>query len=171
MHCPACRLPVRDTHDSAKMGIGKGTVLITGANGGLGSAIARQVTSQPEFAEYHGLYAVRDASSAPTLQSILSKNPSHSHDVMSLDLSDLDSVRQAAKTINERVTAEIIPSIRVLILNAGFQDFGKQIWTDDGLDVTFTVNYLGHWLLTLLLLQSMDKNSGRIVLVGSQSHE
>ena len=67
--------------------------------------------------------------------------------------------------------AEIIPPICVLILNAGFQDFGKQIWTDDGLDVTFTANYLGHWLLTLLLLQSLDKDSGRIIVVGSQSHE
>ncbi|KAL1850647.1 hypothetical protein Daus18300_012858 [Diaporthe australafricana] len=58
-----------------------------------------------------------------------------------------------------------------MILNAGFQDFGKQVWTGDGLDMTFSANYLGHWLLTLLLLKSMDKEAGRIVLVGSQAHD
>ncbi|KAK7739617.1 hypothetical protein SLS62_011246 [Diatrype stigma] len=158
------------------MTIAKGTVLVTGANGGLGSAIADLIASrarsaQSKFAEYHGLYTVRDTTLAPVLHSVLSKSPSHSHDVVSLDLTKLDSVRQVAETINARVTAEAIPPIRALILNAGFQDFGKQIWTDDGLDVTFAANYLGHWLLALLLLKSMDKMSGRIVVVGSQSHD
>ena len=50
-------------------------------------------------------------------------------------------------------------------------DFGKQSWTDDGFDVTFAANYLGHWLLTLLLLESMNKEAGRIIVIGSQSHE
>jgi len=56
-------------------------------------------------------------------------------------------------------------------LNAGFQDFGKQSWTDDGLDTTFAANYLGHWLLTLLLLTSIDKEAGRIIVIGSYGHE
>jgi NAD(P)-dependent dehydrogenase (short-subunit alcohol dehydrogenase family) len=88
-----------------------------------------------------------------------------------MDLTDMDSVRQAAKVINLRVSSGHIPQIKVLILNAGYNDLGKQAWTKDGLDITFSANYLGHWLLTLLLLQSMDKDSGRIVLVGSQAHE
>jgi NAD(P)-dependent dehydrogenase (short-subunit alcohol dehydrogenase family) len=66
-----------------------------------------------------------------------------------------------------RVSAGQIPPIRALILNAGFLDFGKQSWTDDGLDVTFAANYLGHWLLTLLLLRSMDKKAGQIIVIGS----
>lgn len=44
-------------------------------------------------------------------------------------------------------------------------------WTDDEFDTTFAANYLGHWLLTLLLLKSMDKEEGRIIVIGSQSHE
>ena len=70
-----------------------------------------------------------------------------------------------------RVSAGEIPPIRVLILNADFQDLGKQSWTDDGLDTTFAANYLGHWLLTLLLLKSMDKEAGRIIVIGSPAHE
>ena len=73
--------------------------------------------------------------------------------------------------VQARISAGTIPPIRALILNAGFQDFGKQSWTDDGLDTTFAANYLGHWLLTLLLLESLDKENGRIVVIGSQSHE
>ncbi|TVY16617.1 Short-chain dehydrogenase TIC 32-like protein [Lachnellula arida] len=153
------------------MAAAKGTVIITGANGGLGSAIAKQLVSQPEFVNYHGIYLVRDANSATELNSALATNSSHPHDILSMDLTDLDSVRKTAKDVNLRVSAGDIPQIKTLILNAGFQDFGKQTWTKDGFDTTFSANYLGHWLLTLLLLESMDKESGRIVLVGSQAHD
>lgn len=109
--------------------------------------------------------------SATTLNASLASNASHLHDAVSVNLTNLESVREIAGEINARVSAGEIPTIQALILNAGFQDFGKQTWTDDGLDTTFVANYLGHWLLALLLLKSMDKQSGRIVLVGSQLHE
>jgi len=153
------------------MAAAKGTVIITGANGGLGSAIAKQLVSQAEFVNYHGIYLVRDANSAPELNAALATSSSHPHDVLSMDLTDLDSVRKMAERVNLRVSAGNIPQIKTLILNAAFQDFGKQTWTKDGFDTTFSANYLGHWLLTMLLLESMDKASGRIVFVGSQSYE
>lgn len=150
----------------------KGTILITGANGGLGSALVRNITSSPDLSFYHGIYTVRNADNAPSLSSVLSNaSSSHTSDVLSLDLTDLDSVRQVSRAINERISNQEIPPIRALILNAGFQDFGKQTWTPDGYDTTFKANYLGHWLLTLLLLKSMDKARGRIIVVGSRAHE
>lgn len=149
----------------------KGTILVTGANGGLGNAITRQLTSRPELVGYHRIYVVRDATTATTLASTLRSNLPHSHDILSLDLTKLNCVREVAKTVNERVSAGQIPPIRAVILNAGYQDFGKQDWTDDGLDKTFCANYLGHWLLTLLLLKSMDKERGRLIVIGSQAHE
>ncbi|CAG8959244.1 hypothetical protein HYFRA_00012602 [Hymenoscyphus fraxineus] len=149
----------------------KGTLIVTGANGGLGSAIVKQIVASPEFSGYHGLYLVRDAASATGLDSVLATNSSNSHDVLSMDLTDMDSVRQAAKVINSRISSGQIPPIKVLILNAGYNDLGKQAWTKDGLDITFGANYLGHWLLTLLLLQSMNMDSGRIVFVGSHAHD
>lgn len=76
------------------------------------------------------------------------------------------------KVINARVAAGEIPPIRALVLNAGYQEFGTQTWTEeDKLDMTFTVNYLGHWLLALLLLQSMDREMGRVVWISSWSHK
>ncbi|KAM0811673.1 putative short-chain dehydrogenase [Seiridium cardinale] len=149
----------------------KGTILVTGTNGGLGSAIVEQIASKPELSAYHGLYTVRDTTHTPALTSALTRHPAHSHDIVGLELTKLDSVRQVAKEINVRVSTNELPPIRALILNAGFQDFGKQSWTGDDLDTTFAANYLGHWLLTLLLLQSVDKETGRIIVVGSYSHD
>ncbi|KAH9993901.1 NAD(P)-binding protein [Xylariaceae sp. FL0662B] len=150
----------------------KGTILITGANGGLGTAIASRIVSRPELRAYHGIFTVRDVESATALRAALksatsASTPSHSHEKMSLDLSRLSSVREAAAAINARVEAGTIPPIRALILNAGYEESGKQTWTEDGLDTSFAVNYLGHWLLTLLLLQSMDRERGRIVWLSS----
>ncbi|KAK7697380.1 hypothetical protein SLS64_013571 [Diaporthe eres] len=153
---------------------GKGTILVTGANGSLGSTMASQIASTPELAAYHGLYAVRDAKAAPVLRSALAQhkttNP-HSHDIISLNLADLASVRAVAATINSQVASGQIPPIRALILNAGYLEFTSQSWTADGFDMTFASNYLGHWLLTVLLLQSMDREVGRVVVVGSESHD
>ncbi|EED23500.1 short-chain dehydrogenase, putative [Talaromyces stipitatus ATCC 10500] len=149
----------------------KGTIIVTGANGGLGSAITKEIVSKPEFSAYYGLYLVRDAAYAPALDSVLATSSKHPHEALSIDLTDLDSVRKAAEAINLRVSEGKIPQIRALVLNAGFQDFGKQTWTKDGFDTTFSVNYLGHWLLTLLLLKSIDRDAGRIVIVGSQAHD
>ncbi|OTA56033.1 putative short-chain dehydrogenase [Hypoxylon sp. EC38] len=117
----------------------KGTILVTGANGSLGSAIAEQIATKPELSAYHGLYTLGD-------------------------------IRQVAEGINARVSTSEIPPIRALILNAGINDFGNQYWTEDGFDSIFASNYLGHWLLTVLLLKSMDKEAGRIIVIGSQSH-
>lgn len=43
--------------------------------------------------------------------------------------------------------------------------------SEDGYEMSFQVNYLSNFILILLLLQSMDKTNGRILIVGSWSHE
>ena len=77
-----------------------GTIVLTGANGGLGSAIAEQIASRPELSGYTGLYTVRSASNAATLNTALPRNTTQSHDVLALDLTNLDNVRQVADGIN-----------------------------------------------------------------------
>ncbi|KAI1131264.1 putative short-chain dehydrogenase [Nemania abortiva] len=106
----------------------KGTLLITGANGALASAVVSEVTTSLELSSYHGIYTVRDTTiPTPALDAALAQAPS---------------------------------SI----------EFGSQTWTMDELDTSFTVNYLGHWLLTVMLLQSMDREAGRIIWISSWSH-
>jgi NAD(P)-dependent dehydrogenase (short-subunit alcohol dehydrogenase family) len=146
---------------------------VTGANGGLASAIVKKIVNSAELASYHGLYTTRSSTSGLSAALAAAKGK-HAHDVLTLDLASLSGVRRTAAAINARVASGEIPPIRALVLSAGFQDFGKQQWSDEtegGLDMTFAANYLGHWLLALLLLESMDKEKGRIVIIGSQSHE
>jgi NAD(P)-dependent dehydrogenase (short-subunit alcohol dehydrogenase family) len=151
----------------------KSTILVTGANGGLGSAIARQIAQTPELSsKYHGVFVVRNVDTATTLKGIVNGAPtSFSHDIVSIDLSRLSSVREGAKTINARVADGSLPPIRALILSAGFQELETQAFSSDGFDMTFQVNYLSQFLLVLLLLQSLDKEHGRIVIVSGWNHE
>lgn len=151
----------------------KGTIVLTGANGGIGSAIVSRIHASPELSSYHYIYTVRDASS--TNHHHASHHEPHiaipNQDTLSLELTDLDSVRATAARINARVAAGEIPPIRALILNAGYHEMDAQRFTHDGFAIVFMVNYLGHWLLVLLLLQSMDRAMGRIVVLGSKAHE
>jgi NAD(P)-dependent dehydrogenase (short-subunit alcohol dehydrogenase family) len=145
-----------------------GTILVTGANGGIGSAIVSQIFASPELALYHGIYTVRDPTASPLPAPA---KHTHQYETLSLDLNDLAGIRELADTINKKVADGVIPPIRALILNAGYQELDAQRFTKDGFATVFTANYLGHWLLVLLLLQSMDRERGRIVVLGSKAHE
>lgn len=151
----------------------KGTILITGANGGLGSATVARILSSPDLAsDYHGVYTVRRAETATALKKTLESAPStHGSDILEMDLSRLSSVRDAANAVKARVESGAIPPIRALILNAGYQENTEQSFSPDGFDMSFQCNHLSHWLLTLMLLGSMDKDHGRIVIVGSWMHK
>ncbi|KAI0843806.1 putative short-chain dehydrogenase [Daldinia vernicosa] len=150
----------------------RGTILLTGANGGLGCGIVSKIITTPELAQYHGVYVVRDASSASSLRSTLeNRNLPHSYEILSLELSLLANVREFVRTLHARIAIRDIPPIRALILNAGYHDLGQQSVTNEGFDTSFASNYLGHWLLTMLLLKDLDSENGRIVVLGSSSYD
>ncbi|KAM0253042.1 hypothetical protein ACHAQJ_007473 [Trichoderma viride] len=151
----------------------KGTIIVTGANGGLGSAIVRNIVSTPDLAlNYTGIYAVRKVATAKTLQSVLARAPSnHKHETVDVDLGSLANVRKTAADINTRVASGDLPRIRALILNAGYQDHSGFVMSEDGFEMTWHVNFLSNLLLSLLLLQSMDAQDGRILIVGSWTHD
>ncbi|KAH8156637.1 hypothetical protein CIB48_g11609 [Xylaria polymorpha] len=157
------------------MASAKGSIFVTGANGGLGSAIVQHIVKTPSLAKnYYGLYTVRNTERAAAVQDVLRDakvSAGHSYDLVPLDLSSLASTRKAAEDINKRVAEGSIPPIRALILNAAWQEYTSHTMTDDGFDMTFQANHLSHFLLTLLLLKSMDKKNGRIVILGSWSHD
>jgi NAD(P)-dependent dehydrogenase (short-subunit alcohol dehydrogenase family) len=153
----------------------RGTILVTGANGGLGNAIVSHILNHRDLnTNYYGIYTVRDAvRGATTVRRTLERAESvkHDHELLAMDLGSLDSVRQAARDINNRVASGTLPPIRAFVLNAGWGEQTTQSFTNDGFDMSFQVNYLSHFLLTLLLLQSMDKKHGRIEVLSSWTHE
>src|SRR5690242_13945532 len=96
----------------------KGGVLITGANGGLGSAFVSKFIQSSFSSDYHGIYAVRNPKTATELEKVLEDGPKeHSYDLLPIDLSSLDSIRQTASSLNQRVASGSLPPIRALILN------------------------------------------------------
>ena len=80
----------------------KGTILVTGANGGLGSAVVEQIASNPDLSTNYGLYAVRGITCGLDITSALKRGPAHLHEVVRFDLTKLDTVREAAEGINVR---------------------------------------------------------------------
>ena len=159
------------------MASARGTVICTGTNGGLGSAFVKAFASSPEGSRYCGIYTVRNPSTAHDLNTALKRTPaSHESEVLGLDLSSLKNIRASADGINARVASGQIGPIRALVLNAAFQEANSETmkpksYTEDGFEMNFGVNYLANFLFVLLLLKSMDKAHGRIVLVSSWTHD
>ncbi|GIJ97988.1 hypothetical protein Aspvir_000096 [Aspergillus viridinutans] len=153
-----------------------GTVIVTGAAGGLGQAIAERVVQDPE--SYHCLFTVRNKN-APRAKKLYQLDGSNAKEIRTpeLDLSSLQSIRAFASDLNAKVRSGTLPPIRALILNAAvFSEKGGLKFTDDdgdkkGFEINFAVNYLANFLLTLLLLGSLDKEHGRIVYVSSWTHD
>ncbi|TVY87641.1 Protochlorophyllide reductase A-like protein [Lachnellula willkommii] len=145
-----------------------GTVLVTGPNGGIGIGFVSQLLQSPCATIHETIYAVRDPEKAVALQTVLKTAPKdHKHLVLPLDLTSLDNIRQFAADINKRVATGSLQPIQALVLNAGVKDCMGDNFTKDGYEHTFAVNYLANFLLSLLLLESIDKQCGRIVYVGS----
>lgn len=125
------------------------TVVITGANSGLGEVTARELAG-------HGaklIMAVRDTAkgekAAANIRGLV--------EVRALDLQDLSSVR---------LFAEGVDGADVLINNAGIMAAPYAL-TKDGFESQIGTNHLGHFALTNLLL---PKLSDRVVTVSSMAH-
>lgn len=86
--------------------------------------------------------------------------------VYPLDLCSLKSVKECAKML---LTKE--PAIHILVNNAGIM-FNPNEKTNDGFEIHLQSNYLGHFLLTLLLLPKMQLSAPgcRIVNVSSLAY-
>jgi retinol dehydrogenase-12 len=81
------------------------------------------------------------------------------------DLRSFDSIRHFVKLYNEEEKR-----LDVLICNAGIA-WAPNLLTNDGFNTVIQVNYLGHFLLTNLLLDKLKKcRPSRIVNVASGAH-
>ncbi len=85
---------------------------------------------------------------------------------MICDLGSMSSIRE----FTERYRLEC-GQLDVLINNAGVITLDRRK-TKDGLELQFGVNHIGHFMLTLLLLDLLtESDDGRIVVVGSGAHK
>jgi retinol dehydrogenase 12 len=137
------------------------TFLVTGGNTGIGRATAHELARRGGRV----LLACRsEEKTAPVVADIARDTGNRDVEYLHLDLADLDSVRGTA----ERFLARDEP-LHVLVNNAGVA--GQRGSTAQGFELAFGVNHLGHFLLTLLLLERLRASApARVVNVSSDSH-
>ncbi|TPG36092.1 oxidoreductase [Mycolicibacterium hodleri] len=125
------------------------TVIVTGANSGLGEVTARELARVGAKV----IVAVRNLDKGNAAVTGMTGDV----EVRKLDLQDLSSVRAFADTID---------AVDVLVNNAGIMAV-PYAQTVDGFESQIGTNHLGHFALTNLLL---PKISERVVTVSSMMH-
>lgn len=140
------------------------TIIITGANTGLGYAFARALAGKK--GDWFILLACRSEEKAIAAVNRLKAESGHSHiDHLILDLSSLSMVRSFCETFVRKA----YPPLFGIVCNAGISLDDEVHLTRDGIEQTFQVNCLGHFLLISQLLPHMDA-MGRILFVSSELH-
>ena len=139
------------------------TVLITGANAGIGKATAIDMAKRGARV----IMACRDLRRGEAaLNDIVEETGSKEIVLKQLDLASLTSIRKFAEDINKNE-----PKLHVLINNAALSYPPVQSKTEDGFELTMGVNYFGTFLLTNLLLDLLKETApSRIVVVASSAH-
>ncbi|KAB2088834.1 hypothetical protein ES319_A03G026100v1 [Gossypium barbadense] len=142
------------------------TAIVTGASSGIGVETTRVLALRG----VHVVMAVRNVDAGRNVkEAILKEIPGAKIDVMELDLSSLASIRKFAS----QYQSSNLP-LNLLINNAGVGT--PFMLSHDGIELQFATNYLGPFLLTDLLSETMKKTAresnieGRIVNVSSIGH-
>lgn len=151
------------------------TVIITGSNCGIGKETAKELYKRGAKVILAVRSLDRGEKAAEQIKSSI-KNEAARQDeestganrirVMECDLSSLTSVR----SFSQRILQEE-QRLDVLILNAGMVPPPGKFLTNDGIEVQFQSNHLGHFLLTNLLIPLLRRSApSRIVIVSSCLH-
>ncbi len=139
------------------------TVLVTGANAGIGRATATELARMG----MRVLMACRSAERGAEAQAaVVAEIPGASTELLIADLSSGEGVRSLATQ-----TLQHTDRLDVLVNNAGVftRDY---LSTDDGLETQFAVNHLAPFLLTHLLRDLLVKSApARVVTVSSEAHK
>lgn len=125
------------------------TVIVTGANSGLGEVTARELAGRGATIIMAVRNTAKGEKAAANIRGLV--------EVRALDLQDLSSVRQFADGVD---------GADILINNAGIMAAPYSL-TKDGFESQIGTNHLGHFALTNLLL---PKLSDRVVTVSSMAH-
>jgi NAD(P)-dependent dehydrogenase (short-subunit alcohol dehydrogenase family) len=139
------------------------TVVITGGNAGIGKETAVALAR----AGARVIITARDpAKGGAAVDDIVARSGSMSVEQMHLDLASITSIRDFAAALDAKVDR-----LSVLINNAGVI-LRKRQTTHDGFEMTFSVNHLGHFLLTELLHDLLEQAApSRIVVVASDAYK
>ena len=137
------------------------TILITGANTGIGLATAETFVKDG----HHVILGCRNPDKASQAKKQLDAIGTGKVDTVTLDLNDLAQIAQTADTLISQ-----FEKIDVLVNNAGMMTPQLES-TADGFEKQIGVNYIGPFLLTMKLLPLIKKaEQGRIIHLASMMH-
>jgi NAD(P)-dependent dehydrogenase (short-subunit alcohol dehydrogenase family) len=148
------------SQQTKKYSIMNKVILITGANAGIGKDTARQLALKPGTEKIY--LACRNPEKAKTAKAELEASTGKSiFEILIMDVSDPNSVKQAVDSIAEPIDA--------LIMNAGGMG-GKEPekLTKDGVTSMFAANMLGHVALVDLLI-AQDKLNNVALYASSEA--
>jgi retinol dehydrogenase 12 len=137
------------------------TFLVTGSSTGIGRATAAALAGRGARVYIAARSAGKGREAAASIAALTGND---AVEFIPLDLADLASVRDCAQALVARGEP-----LHVLINNAGVA--GRRGLTKDGFELTFGVNHLGHFALTMGLLEVLTASApARVVNVSSDSH-
>lgn len=135
-------------------------IVITGTTSGIGAATAYALARQG-----HQLWLLNRNATKSALQFDLLKShfPEAELQMVNCDLSVMTSVNQALAVLHK------IGPIDLLINNAGGLTPNRQL-SDDGLEMQFHMNHLGHFQLTIGLMPQLLAAKAKVINVSSEAH-
>ncbi len=136
------------------------TVIVTGANSGMGMATTAALADMGATV----VMLCRNERRGKEALQILSGKPERKLELMLCDLGDFSSIKAFTDTFRSKYQ-----KLDILVNNAGFISLDRQT-TKDGFERQFGVNHLGHFLLTMKLMDLIP-SGGRIVNVSSGAHK
>ena len=137
------------------------TVLVTGANSGIGRATAVELARMGARVHLACRSEERTREVVAEIESL--GGPGHAA-YLPLDLGDLDSVRACAGRF-----VSMGEPLHILVNNAGLA--GQRGLTSSGFELAFGTNHVGHFLLTALLTPTLRASApARVVTVASVAH-
>ncbi len=140
---------------------GLATAVVTGANSGIGRSAAELLAGSGTRV----VMVCRSEKRGSKARAAMARAaPEGAFDLELADLSDFDSVR----SLGDRLL-DSHERIEILVNNAGVFR-GRLERTEAGLERTFAINHLGHFLLTRLLSEPLRAGGARVVNVSSNGH-
>ncbi|ELP86368.1 restnol dehydrogenase, putative [Entamoeba invadens IP1] len=133
-------------------------IVVTGGTNGMGKLLVEQLA---DCGAQIISMSRNDTLAGKVIEEIKSVHKDCDLSHIHLDLNDMASVKKAAEELNTKVD-----HIDILVNNAGVMrvPYGK---TAQGFEKQMGVNYLGHFLLTQLVLPKIEKVHGRVINLSS----
>jgi NAD(P)-dependent dehydrogenase (short-subunit alcohol dehydrogenase family) len=139
--------------------------LVTGANSGMGKATSAALARAGFRVVLLCRSEARAAGALEEVRGAAREAGAPEPELGICDLASLVSIRRFASDFRSRYGA-----LDVLVNNAGVIS-PKRLETEDGFELQFGVNHLGHFLLAKLLIDLVEKSQGRVVVVASGAHK